>query len=424
MAVKRLLVVFMGLFLLAGCRDSKSPPEAKPAQSTAEESVEPTVLQDGIPGTPEAAIRQMMEGLKANRPVVIWQAMPKPFQQEINGLVREFAKKMDPQLWKKSFTTWEKLARLLAEKKSAILSHPELANLSSAERQRLEQHWDGLVELLTILVHSELGDLAQLESFEMGRFLEQTGGRWLTQLAALSESLGQDSLSGMLAGLTPKTLKLNGDKATMGWMTEGSPVPVSQFYLIHVDGRWVPSGWVAAWERIREWRGKVRQTTAESFTLQSGEKLKTLAQAERILDALLATKTAEELHQTLAKELSEPTVGELAAIVRTLSGGTKAVPESAVPPPAGVVPQSPTDAGSVTLIVSGATEPGDEDLIFDALNAALPGDVDVQFDGTPTGLKVIVGPVGDLEEFRKGLTFGTITKMDAKQRIVHIDMKR
>ncbi len=414
-------IIFVCLLCLSGCRDSKSPAEAEPEKTAAQEAVKPTELQNGYPGAPEAAMRQMIEGLRSNRPVVVWQATPEPFQKEINGLVREFARKMDPVLWQQSFATWEKLARLLAEKKAFILSHPELATLSPDQRRRLEQHWDGLAELLTILVHSELADLGQLESFEMGRFLEKTGGTWFQELAKLSESLGQDSMSGMLSGLTPKTLHVKGGEATMAWMTKESTKPVSEFFMIQVEGRWVPAGWVTAWERVREWRGKLRQMPAEAFTAQSVEKIQTLAKAERTIDALRATKTANEFQDALAMELGEPTVMEYASLIRTLSGAT---PTNNASPPISEVPVVPADAGSVTLFVNGATDPSDEDLIFDALQAVLPGDVDVQFEKTRTGLKVIVGPVGDLDQLAKQLTFGSITKTNPQERTLSIDMKR
>ncbi len=111
---------------------------------------------------------------------------------------------------------------------------------------------------------------------------------------------------------------------------------------------------------------------------------------------------------------------EFASLIRTLSGATS---PNGVPPTAVEVPTPPSDAGSVTLIVNGAKDAGDEDVIFETLQAALPGDVDVQFEKTRTGLKVTVGPVGELSLFAKQLTFGTITKTDPEERILHIDMK-
>jgi hypothetical protein len=414
-------IVCLCFSLLPGCKGSKSPEEAEPIKTVAEGPVEATKLQDGYAGTPEDAMRQMIEGLRENRPVVIWQAMPAPFQNEINGLVRELARKMDPVLWQQSFATFEKLALLLAEKKDFILGHPELMGLSPDQRQRVERHWDGLVALLSILVKSELSDLKQLESFDMGQFLEQTGGTWFKELAELSQSLGQDSLSGMLSGLTPKTLAVKGDKATMAWMTPESPEPVSQFFMIQLEGRWVPAGWGTAYEQIRDWRGKLRQMPAEAFKQQSAEKIQTLAKAERTLDALRAAKTAEDFQARLSQELGEARVLEFAALIRTLSGATG---PNKVPPIIAPVPEVPADGGFVTLIVNGATTSQDEDRIFDDLQAALPGDVDVQFERTQTGKKVIVGPVGDLNLLARRLTFGTITKTDADARTLHIDIKR
>lgn len=408
--------------LLLGCQEKK-PPDEKTPDSAEQQTVAPTEMQDGSPRTPEAAMRQMVEGLRANQPEVIWQAMPPGIQREVNAFVQEFARKMDPDLWQQSFETWQTLVRLLKEKKTEVLSHPELAKLSEEQRSQLEKNWDGVVELLTILVHSELGDLEKLKSFDMGRFLEKTGGRWLSELASLSESLGQDSLSGMLAGLEPKTLSTNNQQAEMAWMMPESSEPVSRFYLVKLENRWVPAGWATAWEQIRAWRAKLRQTPTDSFTQQSQEKRKTLAHAEKTMQTLLATKSAEEFHETLNRELGEPTVREMATLIRTLSGAPLTASIREPQPPTGPIPKSATDASSVTLLVSGAKGARDEDRIFDAVQAALPGDVDVQFESTKSGLKVILGPVSDFEQFRQNIKLGQVTKFDNVQRTLQIQVQ-
>ncbi|MCA9071645.1 MAG: hypothetical protein KDA84_22115 [Planctomycetaceae bacterium] len=407
--------------MLSGCQEEKSTPK-KTVDSPQEKTVPPTEAPDGSPRTPDAAMREMVQGLRANRPEVIWQAMPFGFQQDINGLVHEFARKMDPELWQKSFETWRTLTRLLKEKKSAILSHPELANLTDEQRNRLEQNWDGVVELLTILVHSELGDLKKLETFDMGRFLKKTGGRWLSELASLSESLGQDSLSGMLTGLEPKTLSADDQQAEMGWMTPEFSEPVSRFYVVKLENRWVPTGWATAWEQVQAWRAQLRQTPAEAFAQQSQEKLKTLASAEQTMQTLLATKTADEFHKTLDRELGESTVQEMASLIGTLSGAPAVTTTTPEPPPTENIPKSATDANSVTLLVTGAKGTADEDRIFDALQAALPGDVDVQFESTRTGLKVIVGPVTDFDQFRQNIKWGKVTQSNKDQLTLEIQM--
>ncbi len=64
-SVYRMGLVFLCLLGLIGCRDAKSPPVENPPKTAQEETaVKPTLLQDGVPGTPEAAMRQMVEGLR------------------------------------------------------------------------------------------------------------------------------------------------------------------------------------------------------------------------------------------------------------------------------------------------------------------------------------------------------------------------
>ncbi len=422
----RIKTAVLVLIVFAGCQGAKSPTTEKSDTPPPTPIVAPTVLQDGIPSTPEAAMRQMVEGLRNNQPEVIWQAMPERFQMDINGLIREFAEKMDPKLWEQTFTSGKKLVRLLKEKKVDILTHPALGHLTTAQYVQLKFNWDKLVELLTILIHSELGNLQDLQAFEMGGFLKQTGGRWLSQLATLSESLGQDSLSGMLQGLEPKVLKVTENTAQMAWVAQGSDKPMMTFALIKVGKRWIPAGWANAWEEIRKWRTTLRAQPADVFTRQSGEKRKTLSQMESVLDALLAAKTREEFHQTLDASLGANNVNELAAMIQTLSGAVEtpiAVKPSTKTENPKTGPTSATEANSVTLLMIGAG-PRDEDAIFDAVHAALPGDVDVRFEKTPNGLQVIVGPVGDFEQFQKKLGLGKITKMDSKTFTLSIEMKR
>ena len=74
--------------------------------------------------------------------------------------------------------------------------------------------------------------------------------------------------------------------------------------------------------------------------------------------------------------------------------------------------------------MSGAKTAEDEDRIFEELLQAIPGDVDVQFEKTRTGFKVTVGPVGELENLAKRLTFGTITKTDPQARTIEMNMNR
>lgn len=413
-------IAALSLLLIAGCKGAKEESKESSAKSAAEEAVAPTPNKDLVPVI-ESSMLRMIEGLKQNRPEVVWQAMPVGFQRDVNGLVREFAAKMDPEFWDEAFAVWKGLARLLKEKKRDLLAHAELADLSAEQRQRLEKNWDGIVELLTILVHSDVSDLEKLRSFEMGAFLEQTGGPWLEAVASLSESLGQESLSGMLQGLEPITLNYDENTAVMAWTAPGDDKPISRFTMVKLEDRWIPAGWEAAWQRVSEWKGKLRQTPKESLAEQSREKLKFLKQAEEVIETLLETQTREEFYAVLNRELDQGTIEELAGVAFLLSGPSEqANSEGSNTPP--TVPNANAGGKTVTLLIKGAKGTGDEDRIFEAIQSAVPGDVDVQFFKTPDGLKVTCGPVADVEAFAKKLKFGTIEKHDTDSMTIHIKM--
>ena len=123
------LILCLGMSLggIAGCQDAKSPPEPQKTETT--QATDQTKNATLTPAnhadlkTPEATLRQMVEGLRQNRPEVIWQAMPRRFRGDINSLVHDFARKMDPELWSHSFATWKK-ARPRAGGKESLPSQP------------------------------------------------------------------------------------------------------------------------------------------------------------------------------------------------------------------------------------------------------------------------------------------------------------
>ena len=63
----------------------------------------------------------VVNGLGENQPQVIWQALPASYQNDVSGLVREFAGQMQDSLWDQIFEALTKLTRVLDEKKQFVL---------------------------------------------------------------------------------------------------------------------------------------------------------------------------------------------------------------------------------------------------------------------------------------------------------------
>ena len=78
----------------------------------------------------------VVNGLGENQPEVIWQALPASYQDDVSGLVREFAGQMEGSLWDQTFGTLATLTRVLDEKRQFVLEHPMVAEQLSKSPQR------------------------------------------------------------------------------------------------------------------------------------------------------------------------------------------------------------------------------------------------------------------------------------------------
>ena len=54
-------------------------------------------------------------------------SLPESYQNDINGLVRSFGEKMDPQLWQQVMGLLQSVHQLLVDKNEFIVNHPGIA---------------------------------------------------------------------------------------------------------------------------------------------------------------------------------------------------------------------------------------------------------------------------------------------------------
>ncbi len=67
-----------GILGIAGCSQGNAVNTAAPPPPPA------VVLKPGVPQTPEAAVKAVLDGLKASKPVVVWDAMTRYLNRRIS----------------------------------------------------------------------------------------------------------------------------------------------------------------------------------------------------------------------------------------------------------------------------------------------------------------------------------------------------
>lgn len=251
------------------------------------------------PQTPEGTVYSVANGLSANHPEVFWQALPASYQADINGLVRDFADKMDPEIWDQSFGIFHKVTRVLSEKKEFLLANPLVAQ-QLVEKPELEQNWDSLVGLLNIIASSQISTLDQLSRLDIEAFLADTVGALMAQaqvLSALADENPRQELD-KLQKIQVTTISNDGSVAVLKIGQEGEETREVEFML--VEGKWIPRDMAQDWpQAIEEARAHIAEVSSVELLQNKEAMLASLAMTDGALDELLAAQDVNEFNMAL-----------------------------------------------------------------------------------------------------------------------------
>jgi hypothetical protein len=278
--------------------------------------------------TPEQTVKTVLEGLAENRPEVIWQAMPAGYRADVEELIHGAAAKMDPELWNRIFAVLGKASRVLSEKSAFILDHPALA-AKMQDRATAEKSWNAVVELIDIVLKSELSDLEKLQALDVDKFLSGTGSAVFKQFSVVSAMGGNDVYGQSLTKLRETKVvpvASDGSTATVRIETPGKD-PVER-QLQRVEDKWIPRNIAAEWpEKMAAAKARLVDYSPEEMLEAKQSILMQLNMVEAMLDVLLQAETAEQFHAAL-----QPVMGMvLGAAMAQANAGQG---------PAGVAPES------------------------------------------------------------------------------------
>lgn len=427
------------LLALSGCARSEPstaanavPTERRAAVAPAEARERPHAEKQ-VQGPDEAA-QAAVDALENDRPDLLWQALPSSYQRDINEHIHEFARRMDPELWSRLFGSLAGTVELLKSKREFVLDQPELRRAAWVDADELAAHWSEVVGLLETLVNSELADLQQLETIDVGEFLADTGRPAMQQFSAFS--------SNKFAGARAELVSQEGDRAVVrlklsqakgrrgamhsvnddllrfaatgeGALDDGNTVV---YELVRVEGKWIPRALADDWERrIAGAKRELEKWTPDFMQTQKQQWLRFLDAVDRVVARLQAAGSANEFHEIVTNQVVAP-FQDLAFLSRP--GPPQ---ESAQTPAAGQPHGSEGDV--VTVVLIGEITPAAEEQLVQQLMSAVDNpDLALAFPGTSDdGLATIaVSPVGNVEVFARRIRFATVRAVDSEQGIITI----
>lgn len=398
-----LAVVLFGI--QSGCDRTAESVNDSPAQPV------PAVdTSDGKP-LPDEAVRTLLTAIQEGDAGVIWESLPPTHHDEINGLIRTFAGKMDKQVWEQMFVVARRIVTLLRTKRDLILENPEL-KVPTINWRLFSENWDDVIALLELIVDSELSDLDKLRTFDGKTFFPKTGARFLKQVLALS---AKDPNDPFRKGFDAKVrlVAIDGSQATIGLTTGGTFVMTrqavdekpkeTQMKLHRIDGVWI----VAELDygltgMYKDGHAFVAEIPDDVIRKNRGRLLKLLKTVDEDLDRIELAKTGREL--ILAVGLAQARVRQL---VQT---ETRDMPESATAEEKG--PRGRT----VTVVVNGTLDQATRQRILDRLNSLKRAGGTPRVTDADTVMTVILPTDRFLQDVVDAIDFGSVTEVDEVER--------
>ncbi len=395
---------------ILGCFQGEGAKQAPPTQPA-------TVLKPDVPQTPEAAVKTVVDGLRASKPVVVWDAMAPIHQADFNKMVRGLASEIDADVWNASVANLKKFVGLLETKKDFILASPLLRSQKDFKLDDVKKSWGPAVKLMRMVVDSELVDQQKMKDFDGGAFLAGSGAKLLVQLRELSKTMKEDPLKTLddckvsVTSLTPQSAKAVLEMAG----SDDDPIEIP---LAIQDGKWTSSRFsmlpYLVTSRLDPYLTTGRFRPYYTIEWKDGY-LSDMKRLGTILDRLAATKTADEFQSVVSVQVL-PFV-----VMTTAKLRAKPKPMTQVE----LLGYS-RDKDTLMVIVSGehfGDEPTIREMekVFRETSGDGKGNYSGlrRFDGMTTFL---VSPVKDTKEFSKKIPGVKITKIDVKRNTVTIDL--
>jgi hypothetical protein len=413
------LLLPMAVLLFAGCSGGTAKPTAasgNPAKADPAKAGPPKPLLDsGVPQTADAALHAVLDGLKANKPVALWNAIPKSQRHYIEQFIQRLAASIDPEVWNRTVQNLKKLVKLAETKKEWLLANPLLHN-KQINFDDLKAGWDPGVALLKTVVDSELTDRERMTKFDGTTFFEGTGAKLYAEARGLSRLIKDDPLN-RLDGVK-FTLKEKVPTVVDATLEIPGPKPEKTHLELQIDeGQWTAQPLKLLSLAIQFKVAWIGEPFMPYVAVEWRDKyLKDMDRIGKTLDALQSAKTADEFKEIVALR------------VITLAGLIQGEIRNARKP---IQPWEEQSRGrkkdQAFVMIAGEHESDEQDVlaITKVLRAHGAGKEDAYFAGPNrvTGATIyVVGPVTDIKALADEIKAGKITEVDAKRNLLKISV--
>ncbi|MEM7790459.1 MAG: hypothetical protein AAF546_03570 [Verrucomicrobiota bacterium] len=283
----------LGLLLITSCGK----------QSEAETASEPTTPEaetpKAYPDTPEAAIKMIAGEISKGDMGVIWEAMPATYQSDVNEIVALASTKLDPEIYDKTFTFFDRLADVADKQKNFIFNTQLGGEQPPEEKEKMENALPSVIALIKGLAGSEISTVEGLKTFDGQAFFDTTVSKMAEQLEEIAKLSGETEFSmSDLSEVAVSVVESEGDQATLELKVPNEESQIESF--TKVEGRWVPTEMADGWvQSIADAKAEIEGVSVEEMAANKPQLLSVFAMLDGVLTQIDSAETQEQFDQAL-----------------------------------------------------------------------------------------------------------------------------
>ncbi len=252
------------------------------------------------PTTPDGAAKQLINAFGENCPDHAFALLPESYQDDLNGVVKDFATRMDADIWNGLRDRCSKIASIAKGKRSIIIEAiNKAAPMPEADAGKIVTSFDQTVKLLSTLSGSKLTDLNALRKGNIAKLLASDGRGTMENLSNIFANVPSLEQSenpwAVMKSTKIELVESADDSATLKIITSDDS---TELKMTKVEGVWIPA------DMAEEWNDTISEMTesisAIDFTTDEGKQQKTQIMAmfgmvDGIITQLEGAKTADDI---------------------------------------------------------------------------------------------------------------------------------
>lgn len=285
--INLILPLFL-ILMLFGCDDKSS--KSIPVSSSGSASTVSTVIK----------------GLSEYKLAVVWKAMPKSYQQDATMAVRSAAALIDKKNYNDIMMLARRIAKVLKDRKELFKTVARKAQPTMPEI-KFNSSYDSVVNILNLLVNSDVSDYDSLLKMDIGTFLSETGSDALKTLVESNSETRKKFAS--ITNLNIKVVSIKKDEEDLE-ISDPQSNRTEKIRFVKIESYWIPQKAVKAWkESIKNHKMVLAEAS------KNRKRINTLIRGsipaiEKIVVALEDAKTEKDL-ETVAAEIKKFKVPEI-----------------------------------------------------------------------------------------------------------------